>query len=357
MPRDRDTASPAPDTTPSSASSPAPAGDTLPTLADVRAARDRIAGGVLRTPLLRLPVQPEGGPVVFAKPENLQITGSFKLRGALNFLASMDPAIRAQGVVAYSSGNHAQGVAYAARHFGVPATIVIPEGAAEVKVAGTLALGATVVRCANDSQARMDTARAIVAEQGSTLVPPFDHAWIIAGQGTVGLEIAEDLPELANVLIPIGGGGLSAGVALAIASLRPDAKLFGVEPAFAADAHASLARGERVAWTAEQVNRTMADGVRTQQIGVINFALLRRHLDAIVTVTEDEIRSAAAWFATAAHLVVEPTGALSLAAWRALRERGGRDGLPELQPGPTVVVVSGGNIGAAGLRELLAPRG
>lgn len=329
---------------------------TLPSLDDVRAAYARIADGVVRTPLLRLHLPANPDAVVYAKPENLQRTGSFKLRGALNFLARLDPEVRGRGVVAHSSGNHAQGVAYAARHFGVPATIVIPDGAAAVKVAGTLALGADVRRCENTQASRVETAMAIAREQGSTLVPPFDHPWIVEGQGTVGLEIVEDLPGVANVIVPIGGGGLSAGIGLAIKASRPEAKVLGVEPELAADARESLERGERVTWPPERVTMTIADGVRTQSIGALNFALLRRDMSGVVTVTEEEIRDATAWYANVAHLVVEPTGALSLAALRVLLGPGRLHGLPALQDGPTVVVISGGNIDPDALCRLLQPR-
>ncbi len=322
----------------------------LPTPADVAAAAERIGATVIHTPLLRLPIDDADG-AVYVKPESLQRTGSFKLRGALNFLASLPTDVRRRGVVTHSSGNHAQGVAFAARAFGVPATIVIPEGAPEVKVAGTRALGARVLRCENTSASRHDTAQAVADETGATLVPPYDHPWIVAGQGTVGLEIAADLPDVANVLVPIGGGGLSSGVSLALSERAPAAQVLGVEPALAADAHASLASGTLQSWPAEQVTRTMADGVRTQSIGALPFALLRRHLAGVVRVEERAIATATAWYARAAHLVMEPTGALSLAGWQALRDD------PEaglaLRPGPTVLIASGGNVDMSRLCALL----
>ncbi len=322
----------------------------LPTHDDVVAARERIRAVALRTPLLTLPFEGPGGGPVFVKPESLQRTGSFKLRGALNFLASLEPEIRARGVVTHSSGNHAQGVAFAARHFGVPATIVIPEGAPAVKVDGTRALGATIVRCENTQASRNGTAEAVAASTGATLVPPYDHPWIVAGQGTVGLEIVEDLPDVANVLVPIGGGGLSAGVCLALSAGAPRARVIGVEPTLAADARESLTTGERTTWPAEAVTRTMADGVRTQSIGLVNFAILRRHLAHVATVDEDAIAAATVAYATRAHLVVEPTGALTLAALRALVAAG--DGT--LADGPSVLVASGGNVDPAALCALLA---
>lgn len=329
-----------------------PVNAAVPTIADVEAAERRLRGAVLRTPLIRLPLDGKDGRPVFAKPENLQRHGSFKLRGATNFLACLDDDTRSRGVVAHSSGNHAQGVAAAARRFGVPATIVIPEGASELKVANTQALGAQVVRCANDQRSREDTANAIASERGATLVPPYDHAWIVAGQATVGAEIASDLPEVANVVVPIGGGGLAAGVCLALAERAPDAQVIGVEPEFAADAQASLRENRRVTWSAEQVTRTMADGVRTQCVGEVNFALLRRHLGGVVTVSEADIAAATRWYVERARLVAEPTGALALAALLRLLEEGTADGVT-LRPGPTVVVISGGNVDTSTLRALL----
>lgn len=327
---------------------------TTPTPADVRAAAERIAGRVRRTPLLRLPDDGPGAlaPDLWAKPENLQRTGSFKLRGAMNFLSSMTAADRARGVVTHSSGNHGQAVACAAASFGVPATVVIPEGAPEVKVERTRAWGATVLRCENSSVAREAAARAAAAESGGTIVPPFDHLWIVAGQGTAGLEIAADLPDVANVLVCVGGGGLSAGTVLALQETVPNARVIGVEPAFAADAQASLRAGDRVAWTAEQTNRTIADGVRTQQLGEVPWTVLKTGLHGIVTASEDEIRAAAVWWPRYARLVVEPTGALTLAAYRRLAT-GEADGV-RLADGPTVLVISGGNVDDAVLADLLA---
>ena len=315
----------------------------------LREAAGRIAGAIFPTPLIRLPLSDEEDEV-YVKAESLQRTGSFKIRGAYNFLASMDPAARSRGVVAHSSGNHAQGVACAARLLGVRATIVIPEGAPPIKVERTRAHGATIVRCGNSSDEREQVAAELVDAEGFVLVPPFDHPLIVAGQGTVGLEVAESLPQVRNVLVPIGGGGLSAGVATAIKALAPEAQVIGVEPELAADARESLEKGELLAWSAAEVTRTVADGVRTQRIGELNFAILRRLLTGVVTVSEEEILAAARWYVREARLVVEPTGALTLAAFRRLREGGGS---PALLPGPTVVIASGGNIGPEALAALL----
>lgn len=325
---------------------------TEPSLEDVIAARQRLSGVVRRTPLWPLALQTPGGHPVFVKPESLQSVGSFKIRGALNFLSSMSAEERQRGVVAQSSGNHAQGVAAAARHFGVKATIVIPEGAPQLKVDNTRALGAQVVRCENTQESREGKAQRIADETGARLVPPYDHPWIVAGQGTIGAEIVEDLPDVANVIAPVGGGGLAAGIALAVRSLASGAQVIGTEPELAADAFDSLQAGERRQWSAEQVMRTIADGVRTQRIGQLNFDLMRRLLAGIVRVEESRLAENVAWYATNAKLVVEPTGTLSLGALQRLVSEGQVDGV-ELQPGPTVLVVSGGNIDMAVMADLL----
>ena len=319
----------------------------VPTRTELEAAAARVAANAFRTPLVRLPV--EGSPApVYAKAENLQRTGSFKLRGASNFLARLTPEVRARGVVTHSSGNHAQGVACAAALAGVPATIVIPDGAPDIKVRRTLAWGARVVRCANDKASREGTAERLAAELGATLVPPYDHPWIVEGQASVGLEIAHDLPDVANVLVCVGGGGLLAGVASALRALGVSANVVGVEPTLAADAGASFRAGRIVTWPAEDVVRTVADGVRTQSLGVVNFDVIRATVDAFVDVGDEAILDGAAWLMREAHLTVEPTGALAFAAYRMLVTAGS----PLLRPGPTVVVISGGNADGARLAEL-----
>ena len=317
------------------------------TLADIEAAAARVAGTVRRTPLLEL------GPGLYAKAENLQGTGSFKLRGATNFLAQLPAEVRALGVVAHSSGNHAQGVACAAHLFGVPATLVIPENAPEVKVSRTLAWGATVVRCDNSSTARERVAQEFVEAHGYTLVPPFDHPWIVAGQGTAGLEIARDLPDVANVIVCVGGGGLLAGITTAVRALCPDAQIVGVEPELAADAQASLAAGSVQRWDAALTTRTVADGVRTQNLGALPFEIIRQGVAGIVTASESEILAATRWYLSETRLIVEPTGALTLAAYRAL-QRGPLHGVT-LQEGPTALLISGGNIEPALLSKLFQP--
>lgn len=301
----------------------------------IREAAARIAPATFRTPLLPL----EAG--LYVKAESLQRTGSFKLRGAYNFLASLPPEVRAKGVVTHSSGNHAQGVACAAALFKVPATIVIPENAPEIKVERTRAWGARIVRCENSSAAREARAHEFSQTCGYTLVPPFDHPWIVAGQGTAGLEIAEALPEVKNVLVPLGGGGLLAGIALAISELCPQAQLLGVEPELAADGKASFESGRLQTWSAADTSRTLADGVRTQRLGGLNFGIIKARVAGVVTVSEEAIAAATRHYALEARLVAEPTGALTLAAHRRLLE--GVDGL-KLQGGPTVLLMSGGNI-------------
>jgi threo-3-hydroxy-L-aspartate ammonia-lyase len=321
----------------------------LPTLADLEAARDRIRARVRHTPLLPLDVPGAGGARVLAKPENLQRTGSFKIRGASHFLARMRAEDRARGVVTHSSGNHAQGVAAAAHAWGVPALVVIPEGAPQVKVDRTLAWGAEVVRCANTSADRVGTAERHASERGRTLVPPFDHPWIVEGQASIGLEIHDDVEDAANVLVCVGGGGLLAGIAAALRTRGSKAQILGVEPALAADASESFATGRIAEWPAELVTRTVADGVRTQALGVLNHAIIHASVDGFVTVEEDEILDAAAWYVQDARLVVEPTGGLTLAAYRRLLAG---DGPFRLRPGPTVLLVSGGNVDPARLSDL-----
>ena len=309
----------------------------LVTIARIRAAAETLAGIALRTPLV-----PFGRPERhhWLKAESLQPIGAFKLRGAYVAAASLAPAERARGLITYSSGNHAQGVARAARLFGVPAVIVMPSDAPAIKRARVEADDAEVVIVGTASDDRRLVAESIAADRGRAMIPPFDDPRIVAGQGTVGLEIAEAMPAVAAVLVPVGGGGLAAGVAAAIRALVPGARIVGVEPELAADAKASLEAGRIVAWDAALVSRTIADGTRTQSIGRLNFEHLSRQLDAIVTVSEAEIAAAVRLAAEEARLVVEPSGALPIAA---MRFRAAEAGLAALD-GPIVGVVSGGNV-------------
>ena len=319
----------------------------LVTINEIRAAARILRGITIRTPLV-----PFGRPERrhWLKAESLQPIGAFKLRGAYVAAAMLAPEDRARGLITYSSGNHAQGVARAARLFGVPAVIVMPSDAPALKRARVEADGAEVVIVGTASDERRRVAEEIAAARGLAIIPPYDDRRIVAGQGTAGLEIAEDLPDVAAVLVPVGGGGLASGVAAAITALVPGARLIGVEPELAADARESLAQDRIVRWEAERVSRTIADGTRTQSIGRLNFAHLRAQLDLIVTVTEAEIAAAVRLGAEEARLVVEPSGALPIAAMRFHAAEAGLTGLD----GPIVGVVSGGNVDPDRYLEYLA---
>jgi threonine dehydratase len=320
--------------------------DRLVTLADIRVAAARIAGEVVRTPLLPQPWAKESRPL-WLKPESLQPTGAFKLRGAVNALLALPPEVRARGVVAQSSGNHAQAVAHAARRLGVRATIVMPHGAAEIKIEATRRLGAEVVMVPPEQ--RETVPRELAEEHGWAWIPPHDHPDVVAGQGTVGLEIGEDFPgdlaDLACVLVPISGGGLSGGVATAIAALSPGTRVVAVEPELAGDAAESLRTGTRVTWSPELTYRTIADGLRTTSVGAVPWEQVRRYVHEIVTVTEDEIRDGVRVLARSARLVAEPSGAVTVAAY--LHHPGA------LPAGRTVAIVSGGNVDPAWFADLL----
>ncbi len=302
----------------------------------------RAAAAILRRVTVRTPLVPFGRPErrQWLKAESLQPIGAFKLRGAYVAAASLTPDERARGLITYSSGNHAQGVARAALLFGVPAVIVMPSDAPALKSARVQADGAQVVVVGTASEERQRVAEELATARGLAMIPPYDDPRIVAGQGTAGLEIAEDMPDVAAVLVPIGGGGLASGVAAAIKGLLPGTRVIGVEPELAADARDSLAAGRIVAWPAEEVSRTIADGTRTQSIGLLNFAHLSTQLDAVVTVSEAEIAAAVRLAAEEARLVVEPSGALVVAAMRFHAAEAGLDQLD----GPIVGVVSGGNV-------------
>jgi threonine dehydratase len=309
----------------------------LVTIDEIRAAAAILAGVAVHTPLV-----PLGAPErrQWLKAESLQPIGAFKLRGAYHTVAVLPPNERARGVITYSSGNHAQGVARAARLFGVPAVIVMPSDAPPLKKARCEADGAEVVVVGTASDERKRVAEEISAARGLAIIPPFDDRRIVAGQGTCGLELAEDMPDVSAVLVPVGGGGLASGVAAAIRALAPGAKVIGVEPELAADAQQSLAEGRIVRWEADLVSRTIADGTRTQAIGKLNFAHLSAQMDRIATVSEAEIAAAVRLAAEEARLVVEPSGALPVAAMRFHARELGLDPAD----GPIVGVVSGGNV-------------
>ncbi len=310
----------------------------------IRAAAETLIGVALRTPLVGF------GPAedrVLLKAESLQPIGAFKIRGAYTMVASLDPGARARGVITYSSGNHAQGVARAARLFGVPAVIVMPSDAPAVKRMRVAADGAEIVTVGTASDERRRVAERIAEERGLAIIPPYDDDRIIAGQGTCGLEIAEAVPDLAAVVVPIGGGGLASGVAAAVKALLPGARVIGVEPELAADARESLEKGRIVAWPADLVSRTIADGTRTQSLGLRTFAHLSALMDEVVTVPEAEIAAAVRLAAEESRLVVEPSGALSIAAVRFHRDRLGA------ADGTIVAVVSGGNVDPGEYRRYL----
>ncbi|MFP5342771.1 MAG: threonine/serine dehydratase [Candidatus Limnocylindria bacterium] len=311
----------------------------------IRAAAERLLGIAIRTPLVPFGPIEDGR---FLKAESLQPIGAFKLRGAYEAAAVLPEAVRERGLITYSSGNHAQGVARAARLLGVPAVVVMPADAPRIKRERVEADGAEVVVVGNGSDERQAVAERIAAERRLAVIPPFDDDRVIAGQGTVGLEIAEDLPGVGLVLVPVGGGGLASGVAAAIKALRPACRVVGVEPELAADAQASLRSGTIVRWSAEDVGRTIADGTRTRSLGRRTFAHLRALLDDIVTVSEDEIVDGIRLAAGLSRLVVEPSGALAIAA---LVHRAAE--LGPVPDGPTVAIVSGGNVDPEAYRRYL----
>jgi threonine dehydratase len=282
---------------------------------------------------------------LFIKPENHQPIGAFKLRGAYNKIASLTNEERKRGVITYSSGNHGQGVAYAARALGVKAVIVMPGNAPAIKREATAALGAELVLVGPGSMERMQKAEELAAQHGYVIVPPYNDEQIIAGQGTIGLEILEDLPEVETVLLPVGGGGLISGVAAAIKWSRRDVRVIGVEPEVAADARASFKSGKLVELAAEEVSRTLADGLRTQSIGPINFEHIQKYVDDIITVSEQEIYAAARRLAANPQTVAEPSGAVAVAGFLFHSSE-----LPKTTN--NVAVISGGNIEPAMLAEL-----
>jgi threo-3-hydroxy-L-aspartate ammonia-lyase len=311
-------------------------------LAEVERAAQRIAGRVHRTPVIgsRL-LDRELGCRALLKAEHLQRVGAFKARGAFNALLALDPATRAAGVVAVSSGNHAQAVALAAAETGSRAVVVMPADANPGKVAATRAYGAEVVTEGVTAETREAVVRALAAERGLHLVHPFDDPDVMAGQGTAALELLEDAPDLDLVLVAVGGGGLLAGTAAAVKGRSPATRVVGVEPATAADARASLAAGRRVRLPAVPV--TVADAVRSQVVGERPFEVMRRLVDEIVTVTDAELLEALALCWSRTKQLVEPTAALPLAALRTGAAKGGRVG----------VILSGGNLDATALARCL----
>jgi threonine dehydratase len=325
-------------------STPAP---TLLTLAAFRESQARIRGVAAHTQLVRLFIPGFEGTEVWVKAEGLQPIGSFKLRGAYNKIAQLSPDQRSRGVITYSSGNHAQGVAYAARVVGAKAVIVMPSNAPEVKKRATAALGAEIVEVGPASSDRKEKAEELEAKFGYVMIPPYDDEQIIAGQGTCGLEILEDLPDVDLVLSPVSGGGLLSGIATAIKLSKPEVRVIGVEPELAADAQESFRAGQLITWPAEMTTRTICDGLRTQSLGERNFEHIRAFVDDILTVTEAEIRSAMRTLLYSARLTPEPSGAASSAGLLFHRDH--------LLPfSKVVVVMSGGNVEPEVLKSVLA---
>jgi threonine dehydratase len=321
------------------------------TLKDIQEAQSRLQGITTRTVLIEFhhetrvphvshPLRDMGTLAsrrLFLKPENQQPIGAFKLRGAYNKIASLSEAERKRGVISYSSGNHAQGVAYAARALKVKAVIVMPNNAPAIKREATAKLGAEIVLVGPGSDERKSKAEELAAQHGYIIVPPYNDEKIIAGQGTIGLEILEDLPRVEAVFAPVGGGGLISGVAAAIKLTRPEVHVIGVEPELAADAQASLRAGAVVQFPAELVSRTIADGLRTQSVGPINFEHMQCFVDEIVTVSEDEIHQAMKLLAANPETVAEPSGAVATAGFLFCSDQ-----LPKTKL--NVAIISGGNI-------------
>lgn len=306
---------------------------TVIDLADIRAAAERIKPWVHRTPLLPSRSLSERlGVEVRLKCENLQRAGSFKIRGAMNALLQLGEEERKRGVVAFSSGNHAQGVALSARLLGIPATIVMPENSVRSKVEATEAYGARVVQAGVTSATRDTVAREIADQTGASVIPPFNDARIIAGAGTAGLEIVEEWPEVTAVVTPMGGGGLLSGTALAVTSARPGIDVYGVEPAAGNDGEQSF-RGGRIV-TIDPPD-TIADGARTLAIGDLNFAIIRERVRDVVSVDDALLLETLRWTMYRTKLVIEPTGALGVAALVSGKI---------VAKGPVAIVISGGNL-------------
>ncbi|AWG28147.1 threo-3-hydroxy-L-aspartate ammonia-lyase [Burkholderia cenocepacia] len=307
---------------------------TLPTYDDVAAAAARLEGHAHRTPvMMSRTIDDALGAQVFFKCENLQRMGAFKFRGAFNALSRFNAEQRRHGVVAFSSGNHAQAVALSARILGIPATIVMPQDAPAAKMAATRGYGGNVVTYDRYTEDREQIGRDLAEKHGLTLVPPYDHPDVIAGQGTAAKELFDEVGPLDAVFTPLGGGGLLSGTALATRALSPHAKLYGVEPEAGNDAQQSFRSGTIVHI---DTPRTIADGAQTQHLGNLTFPILRRDVDDILTATDAELVESMRFFATRMKIVVEPTGCLSFAAVRRMKDA--------LQGKRVGVVISGGNV-------------
>ena len=317
---------------------------SLPTFDDVQAAAGRLAGVAHRTPVLQSStLNRQVGAEVFIKCENFQRMGAFKFRGGYNALAQLSSAQRRAGVVAYSSGNHAQAVALAAQILGIPATIVMPHDASSAKLAATRGYGAQVVGYDRYTEDAMAIAKALAEREGRTFIPPFDHPDVIAGQGTAALELLQDHGPMDRLYVCLGGGGLLSGSLLAAKALSPDCAVFGVEPEAGNDVQQSLAKGERVRIP---IPVTIADGAQTPMVGAITFDIIRRDVAAVHTVTDAQLVDAMRFYAERMKMVVEPTGCLSLAALV--------QDAPACQGQRVGVIISGGNVDLARYAALLA---
>ena len=316
-------------------------------IADIRAAAARIAPFVRRTPVLACPdLERRAGRAVLAKCESMQRTGSFKIRGATNAVRRLDDAQAVRGVVTHSSGNHALALATAAADRGIPAHVVMPVNASPVKRSAVERAGATVVSCGPTAAEREMACAEVASRTGAFVVPPYDHPWTIAGQGTVGLEIAEEVPDAGTVIVPVGGGGLIGGIATALRALRPDVRIVGAEPALADDAAESLRTGRRAP---QRPPVTVADGLRAP-LGELTFPILRDAVDAVVTVPEAAIVDAMRIAFEECRLVIEPSAAVGIAAL--LDGSCGGD-----LSRPAVVVICGGNVDLTALPWVEARRG
>jgi threonine dehydratase len=308
-------------------------------------ARARIQGVAMETPLLPYSGSDSNGALYF-KPENLQPVGAFKIRGAYNKIATLSSESQARGVVAFSSGNHAQGVAYSALKLGIRATIVMPETAPPIKIENTRRFGAEVVLVGKGGEVeRQKIAEKIARKNRSEIIPPFDDEMVIAGQGTIGLELLEQCPDVVNVLIPIGGGGLIAGVSTCLKLQNPKVNIIGIEPELGNDTQLSLAKGEIVTIDTDQAVSTIADGMRITHPGNLTFPYIKEFVDKVLTVSEQEILSATGQIIRETRMLVEPSGATTFAAWLKYRH--------QLHPGKTVAILSGGNIDPTLLFSLL----
>ncbi|MFY3383035.1 threo-3-hydroxy-L-aspartate ammonia-lyase [Paracidovorax sp. MALMAid1276] len=321
-----------------------------PTYADVLAAAQRLEGKAHTTPVVRSTAIDERlGAKLFFKCENLQRTGAFKFRGAYNALAQFTDEQREHGVLTFSAGNHAQAIALSARLLDMPALVVMPEDAAVSKMTATREYGAQVVTYNRHTEDREAISRQIARERGMTLVPPFDHPHVIAGQGTAALELLQEVPDLDYLFISLGGGGLLSGSLLAVQTLAPQCKVIGVEPETANDAQQSLRAGHIVRIAHPQ---TIADGAQTQALGDYTFPLIRDHAEDIITVSDEQLIEALRFFAQRMKMVVEPTGALAFAGAQAFS---GEDEGGKLLHGERVgIIVSGGNVDLSRYARFLA---